>query len=138
MSEFLCILGTFQASDKWATGVWAARGPRFPARPRATLAPGTPLSPRSSGVIVAAMYLLIMVGKVVFGPLKEPAGHGGLHGHDEHHGHEDAHATEAHLPADLTRARSRASCRSPLRALSLVSSPPLLSVSRARSTRPWP
>ena len=25
------------------------------------------------GVIVAAMYLLIMVGKVVFGPLKEPA-----------------------------------------------------------------
>jgi NADH:ubiquinone oxidoreductase subunit 4 (subunit M) len=39
------------------------------------------------GMVFAAMYLLIMVGKVVFGPLREPA-----------RGHE--HGTP--LPADLT------------------------------------
>jgi NADH-quinone oxidoreductase subunit M len=39
-------------------------------------------------MIVAAMYLLYMVGRVVFGPTVEPHGH-------EHHGH-------AVLPRDLT------------------------------------
>ncbi|MBS0190200.1 MAG: NADH-quinone oxidoreductase subunit M [Phycisphaerales bacterium] len=101
VSEFLCILGTFQASDKWATGVWGSAGTAIPGATAGNLGPWYALV-AGSGVIVAAMYLLIMVGKVVFGPLKEPAGHGGAHGHDEHHGHEDAHATEAHLPADLT------------------------------------
>jgi NADH:ubiquinone oxidoreductase subunit 4 (subunit M) len=38
------------------------------------------------------MYLLIMVGKVVFGPLKEPGGHG--HGHGHH--------AEGDLPVDLS------------------------------------
>ena len=41
-------------------------------------------------MIVAAIYLLYMVGKIVLGPLKEPSGHG--------HHDDDAHA----LPADLT------------------------------------
>ena len=45
------------------------------------------------GMIIAAMYLLIMVGKIVFGLLREPAGHGhGAHADDEH----------SALPADLT------------------------------------
>lgn len=41
------------------------------------------------GMILAAMYLLIMVGKVVFGPLKEPE-------------HDDEHHHDHHLPADLS------------------------------------
>jgi NADH:ubiquinone oxidoreductase subunit 4 (subunit M) len=47
-------------------------------------------------MIVAAMYLLIMLGKVVWGTLKEPASHHGGHGHG-------SHGTESHngLPADL-------------------------------------
>lgn len=38
------------------------------------------------GMILGAYYLLLMLQKVVFGPLKEPTGQG--HGHDGH-GHED-------------------------------------------------
>jgi NADH:ubiquinone oxidoreductase subunit 4 (subunit M) len=30
------------------------------------------------------MYLLYMLGKVVWGPLVEPKGHGDSHGHDDH------------------------------------------------------
>ena len=77
VSEFMCLLGTFQSG---ADGVGGVRGPLgfwFAA------VAGT-------GMIVAAMYLLYMVGKVLFGPLKEPAGHG----HDD--------AGHAHLPQDLT------------------------------------
>ncbi|MCA9292898.1 MAG: NADH-quinone oxidoreductase subunit M [Phycisphaerales bacterium] len=79
VSEFMCLLGTFQSG---AEGVGGVRGPLgfwF-----AAIA--------GTGMIVAAIYLLYMVGKVVFGPLKEPAGHGH---HDDAHGH-------AHLPQDLT------------------------------------
>jgi NADH-quinone oxidoreductase subunit M len=43
------------------------------------------------GMIIAAMYLLYMVGRIVWGPLKEPRDH--HRGHGEHAGH---------LPADLT------------------------------------
>jgi NADH-quinone oxidoreductase subunit M len=58
------------------------------------------------GMIVAAMYLLLMVGRVVWGPLVEPHGHGGHgHGHGKSdHGadhHDDAEAAGP-LPADLT------------------------------------
>jgi NADH-quinone oxidoreductase subunit M len=46
----------------------------------------------ATGMIIAAMYLLYMMGRIVWGPLVEPAGHG-------HHGTEDNH--EANLPRDL-------------------------------------
>jgi NADH-quinone oxidoreductase subunit M len=77
VGEFLCLIGAFAAS------------------PDARVYPGV-LGPwyaavAGVGMILAAMYLLIMVGKVVFGPLKEPHAPGGAG-----HGHESA------LPADLT------------------------------------
>jgi len=82
VSELLCLIGTFTAHADNAfypgrLGPWYAAAAGF-------------------GMIVAAMYLLMMVGKVVFGPLKEPAGHH----HHHHHGQGDAH--DSHLPADLT------------------------------------
>ena len=59
VSEFLCLLGTFAAGESGSyPGVL---GPWFAAF-------------AALGMIVAAMYLLIMVGKIVFGSLKEPAG----------------------------------------------------------------
>jgi len=66
VSEFMCLLGTFQSG---AYGVGATAGPLGPwfAAVAAT------------GMIVAAIYLLYMVGRIVFGPLREPEGH-------EHHG----------------------------------------------------
>src|SRR5690606_28052675 len=69
ISEFMCLMGAFQAGDKWGSlpgatggslGFWYA------------LAAGL-------GMIVAAMYLLYMVGRIVWGPLVLPAGH-------NHHG----------------------------------------------------
>ena len=70
VSEFLCLIGTFAAGD---TGAYpGVLGPWFAAF-------------AAIGMILAAMYLLIMVGKVVFGSLREPAG---VHAHDV-------------LPADL-------------------------------------
>ncbi|MDY7108421.1 MAG: NADH-quinone oxidoreductase subunit M [Planctomycetota bacterium] len=73
VGEFLCLIGAFTASRD------------------AALYPGV-LGPwyaaiAAIGMVFAAMYLLIMVGKVVFGPLKEPTQSG------EHH---------SVLPADLT------------------------------------
>lgn len=97
VSEFLCILGTFQASDAWATtGLWGSNGTATPGATAGNLGPWYALV-AGLGVIVAAMYLLIMTGKVVFGPLREPAGHGG---HDDHGAHDAAHT--GGLPADLT------------------------------------
>lgn len=86
VSEFLCLFATFQAGNEWGNSVGATGGNLgfwF-----AAIA--------GTGMIVAAMYLLYMVGKVVFGPLHEPHGHGG-HGHGSH----DDHASE--LPTDLNK-----------------------------------
>ncbi len=74
ISEFLCLIGAFTASADNAAypgvlGPWYAAAAAL-------------------GMIFAAMYLLIMTGKVVFGPLKEPAATNNSHG--------------AKLPADLT------------------------------------
>jgi NADH-quinone oxidoreductase subunit M len=80
VSEFLCLIGTFQSSSALAAeagniGATAGRlGPWF-----AFLA--------GIGMIIAAIYLLYMVGRMVWGPLVEPAEH-----HDGHEG----------LPIDLT------------------------------------
>lgn len=58
ISEFLCLMGTFIASS--SNEVWpGVLGPEY-----AAIA--------AIGMVLAAMYLLIMVGKVVFGALKEP------------------------------------------------------------------
>ncbi|MCA9297736.1 MAG: NADH-quinone oxidoreductase subunit M [Phycisphaerales bacterium] len=65
VSEFMCLLGTFQAGD-WhgETGATdlATFGPWYAAF-------------AGTGMIVAAMYLLYMVGIVVFGAYREPEGH---------------------------------------------------------------
>ncbi len=92
VSEFMCLLGTFQASDVWGgQGVAASTGGRL--GPWYAFAAGT-------GMIVTAIYLLFMVGKVVWGKTIEPAGH---HGHDNgKHGAEgDGAKAAGGLPVDL-------------------------------------
>ena len=64
VGEFPILLGMFQTNR--AMAVWAALG-----------------------MILGAYYLLLMIQKVVFGPLKEPTGHG--HGHHEVHDAGQAH-----------------------------------------------
>jgi NADH-quinone oxidoreductase subunit M len=95
VSEFLCLLGAFQSSDSWAglapghaAGTFGQLGPWFAA------VAGT-------GMVVAAMYLLIMLGKVVFGPLVEPGGHGahGEHGHGAAADHNASTPGDDHAPA---------------------------------------
>ncbi len=82
ISEFMCLLGAFQAGDAWGAlpggtggdlGFWYA------------LVAGL-------GMIIAAMYLLYMVGRVVWGPLVLPPGHDD-HGHGDH--------SHGPLPTDL-------------------------------------
>ncbi len=75
VSEFYCLLGAFQSgADSIGVGGTPGRlGPWYAAV-------------AGVGMIVAAMYLLLMVGKIVFGPYREPQGH-------HHHGP---------LPADLS------------------------------------
>jgi NADH-quinone oxidoreductase subunit M len=81
------------------------RGLRLPARRPATGRVVAAIA--GTGMIVAAMYLLYMVGKVVWGPLVEPAGHSShgadVHGHGSH-GHTQGHDSHEHggLPRDLT------------------------------------
>ncbi|MHC4977085.1 MAG: complex I subunit 4 family protein [Planctomycetota bacterium] len=65
VSEFMTMMGAFQAGAAWdgaIGGTPGVLGPLF-----GTLA--------ATGVIVAAIYLLYMVGRVVFGPLREPDDH---------------------------------------------------------------
>ena len=71
-SELLCLISAFQSDAAWSAvgepGAWGASlGPWF------AFFAGT-------GMVIAAMYLLFMVGKICFGPLKEPEDH---HPHDE-------------------------------------------------------
>lgn len=92
VSEFLCMLGVFQADAAWANvevlqggtpgATWGVLGPWFAAV-------------SATGVIVAAMYLLYMVGRMCFGPLIEPAGH-------DDHAHAGEDGDTDRLPADLT------------------------------------
>ena len=58
VSEFMCLIGTFvsiPSSESWP----GVLGPIYAAV-------------AALGMVLAAMYLLIMVGKMVFGPLREP------------------------------------------------------------------
>lgn len=66
VSEFLCLIGTFQSGADGIGGTFGPLGPWY-----AAIA--------GSGMIVAAIYLLFMMGKLVFGPFREPDGY-------EHHG----------------------------------------------------
>lgn len=75
VSELLCLIAAFTASGDAGLPYPGVLGPWYAAF-------------AGVGMIFAAMYLLIMTGKVVFGPLREPAGH------DEHHG-------EHRLPVDM-------------------------------------
>lgn len=91
VSEFLCIFGAFQADDSWR-GV----SPRMLGGTPGELGPYF-AAVAATGMVIGAIYLLYMVGKVVFGPLVEP------HHHDDHGTHEtggDAHE-EYKLPTDL-------------------------------------
>ncbi|MBM4112570.1 MAG: NADH-quinone oxidoreductase subunit M [Phycisphaerae bacterium] len=63
VGEFLCLFGAYTASHDAATGYPGVLGPWF-----ALIA--------AVGLILGAMYLLIMLGKVVWGPLREPEAHG--------------------------------------------------------------
>src|SRR5262249_53696131 len=48
------------------------------------------------GVILGAVYMLHMVARVIWGPLKVPGGHGDAHGHGDHadgHAHGEKHAS---------------------------------------------
>ncbi len=63
VSEFLCLLGAFQSGATFGVG-----GTLGPLGPWYAVAAAT-------GMIIAAIYLLYMVGKIVFGPLHEPRGH---------------------------------------------------------------
>jgi NADH-quinone oxidoreductase subunit M len=113
VSEFLCLLGAFQASSAWGSGIWGSLGPSIGATP-GDLGPWF-AAIAGVGMIIAAMYLLYMLGRVVWGPLVLPKGHAphdthhGGHGHDAH-GHDAKPDAKAHdalghaeggLPRDL-------------------------------------
>ena len=72
VSEFLCLIGTFVAVPGAQSGYPGVLGPWF-----ALFA--------ATGMVLGAIYLLYMTGKLCFGPLREP---------DDHHEHEE-------LPRDL-------------------------------------
>jgi NADH-quinone oxidoreductase subunit M len=70
ISEFLCLMGVFTADWGMKTGFPGVLGPTY-----ALLA--------GSALVLGALYILRMLQKYVFGPLREPGGHGhhGDHGH---------------------------------------------------------
>ena len=82
VGEFLCLMGTFVAEHDQPAGYPGVMGPWF-----AVVA--------AAGLILGAMYLLILLGKIVWGPLKVPGASADPHEHahgDQGHGH---------LPRDL-------------------------------------
>jgi NADH-quinone oxidoreductase subunit M len=86
VSEFLCLLGAFQAGDAWSTGGFNVEGV---AGVRGELGPVF-AAIAGLGMIITAIYLLYMVGRVVWGTPVEPRGHD--HHHGDGHGHGDGRA----------------------------------------------
>jgi NADH-quinone oxidoreductase subunit M len=88
ISEFLCIFGTFQGGTFPAPNPGQTAGPLGPWYGFAA----------ATGMIVAAMYLLYMLGRIVWGPLAEP--------HTDHahagHGHESEAPGHPSLPRDMS------------------------------------
>jgi len=98
ISEFLCLMGTFQASDAWGSGLWSTAGGLAGGQVDGAT-PGA-LGPwyaaiAGIGMVIAAIYLLYMTGIIVWGPLKEPHGHAS-HAHGTHATHTNT------LPTDLS------------------------------------
>jgi NADH-quinone oxidoreductase subunit M len=77
VSEFLCLMGIYTSDAAVQTGYPGILGPAY-----AFLA--------ALALILGALYVLRMLQKFVFGPLREP-GHGS-HGDHGHHGNHGAHA----------------------------------------------
>jgi len=94
VSEFMCLFAAFQAdSFHWQK----ADGGLLDGATSGELGPWFGFF-AGIGMIVTAIYILFMVGAIVWGPLKVP------HGHDHHgHGHDAKHGKDAHgtLPTDL-------------------------------------
>jgi NADH-quinone oxidoreductase subunit M len=91
ISEFLCLLGAFQSYSAWPTSApGSLAGTPGELGPVIAAVAGT-------GMIVAAIYILYMVGRVCFGPLVEPHHH---HDHADHGSH--AEPGEPVLPTDLS------------------------------------
>jgi len=82
IGEFLCLGGTFIAEHDGKTGYPGVLGPWY------AIVAGL-------GLIFAAMYLLILLGKLVWGPLREP------HGESAHAGVGHANSS-TRLPRDLS------------------------------------
>ncbi len=68
VSEIMCLFGTFQS------GPWTGEAGITPGATFGMLGPVF-AAIAGTGMIVAAIYLLFMTGKIVWGPLREPAGH---------------------------------------------------------------
>jgi NADH-quinone oxidoreductase subunit M len=68
VSEFLCLMGAFAATTHTDSGFPGLLGPKW------MIVAGV------GSLIFGAVYMLYMVGRVVWGPLKAP-GHGDDHGH---------------------------------------------------------
>jgi len=88
VSEFLCLFGAFQAGD-----AWRGLAPKGTGWTPGELGP-TFAAVAATGMVVSAIYLLYMLGKIVFGPLHEP------HHHDAH-GQDGDHEDAPKLPTDL-------------------------------------
>jgi NADH-quinone oxidoreductase subunit M len=82
VSEFLCLLGAFQASDAWGSGLWGTDSPA-PLRTPGELG-GWFAIIAGVGMIVAALYLLKLLGEVVWGKENVPGAHGDPHDHATH------------------------------------------------------
>lgn len=80
-SELLCLIGTFQSDAAWVAG-------GEPGAQGGTLGPWY-AAIAGTGMVVAAIYLLYMVGRICFGPLREPP-------------HHDDHDDDSTLPTDLS------------------------------------
>jgi NADH-quinone oxidoreductase subunit M len=79
VSEFLCLMGVYTADAGMRTGFPGVLGPWY------ALLAGTAL-------VLGALYILRMLQKFVFGPLREPAHEG--HGHGHHHEVRDLNGRE--------------------------------------------
>lgn len=91
VSEFLCLLGAWQASDTWLAGGFVGGTPGVLGPVYVAIA--------VVGMVVGAIYTLQLVGKMVFGPLKTP--HGDDHGHGHAHAPPAAAGEHVWLPTDL-------------------------------------
>lgn len=88
VGEFLCLMGAFVAEHDQPAGYPGVLGPWY-----AVVA--------AIGLILGAMYLLIMLGKIVWGSLREPHGQEHAQDHAQDHGQAHAQHAEIQLPTDL-------------------------------------